>query len=411
MTRFCTANYGWRGDEPLAEPILAPACVSLMQRQLCRAEQFAFTSNWNGDAIIFPFATPEHPFRVSPMMFTLILCFQPKRATSVEEAIETFFRSSAASKTPQSLKALRSAIRKLIKIGVLVSPTTSTSRYGPRMSRYYGRSRPVPPEICSTIVSSGNIHDTTRILDVATGTGSLALQLAVISSEVTGIDVSKSFLDQARAMATRQNLKVNFVEGCANKLIFERNQYDVLTVSQAFHWLNPYLATLGFYRALRPGGVLFTLDSDGVLPKNHPFMGLGYGSHDNRSIMEEFSQKTKNYSDLFGLLNGSHPALLVTEKWVFRQYRPFDMDFARAFFCPLRESMPQEQRPWKKLREALNRATRDDLCGYMYWLLLKFTFASRHDTPEHARVNRRRIIDIRYSPCADGHRCTSAMYA
>jgi len=66
------------------------------------------------------------------------------------------------------------------------------------------------------------------ILDVGTGTGRAALQMARGGALVTGIDASEEMLTVARARANEEHLAVRFAAGDAHKLEFPDRSFDVV---------------------------------------------------------------------------------------------------------------------------------------------------------------------------------------
>ena len=72
-----------------------------------------------------------------------------------------------------------------------------------------------------------------KALDVACGTGQSSLALKAICQNVTGVDVSPEMLEFAR-----QNSGIEFLESAAENLPFEDSSFDLLTVSNAFHWFD-----------------------------------------------------------------------------------------------------------------------------------------------------------------------------
>jgi SAM-dependent methyltransferase len=66
-----------------------------------------------------------------------------------------------------------------------------------------------------------------RVLDVATGTGEVALRAARLGAQVTGLDIAPALLEQARVKADRESLDVEWVEGNAEALPFDDGSFDV----------------------------------------------------------------------------------------------------------------------------------------------------------------------------------------
>jgi len=54
-----------------------------------------------------------------------------------------------------------------------------------------------------------------KVLDVACGTGNLAIPAARTGADVTGLDIAPNLLEQARQRAASEGLKIEFVEGDA----------------------------------------------------------------------------------------------------------------------------------------------------------------------------------------------------
>ena len=66
------------------------------------------------------------------------------------------------------------------------------------------------------------------VLEVGTGTGRIALELARAGHDVTGVDPSTAMLALARAKAEADALDVTFVEGRAQDLALERDHYGLV---------------------------------------------------------------------------------------------------------------------------------------------------------------------------------------
>lgn len=98
------------------------------------------------------------------------------------------------------------------------------------------------------------IPDRSRVLDIATGTGFVALLLSELGHRVTGVDASEAMLARARAKAAPT---VTFVEGVTEKLPFADASFDAVT-ARHFIWtlLEPEKAFAEWRRVSAPGATL-----------------------------------------------------------------------------------------------------------------------------------------------------------
>jgi SAM-dependent methyltransferase len=96
-----------------------------------------------------------------------------------------------------------------------------------------------------------------RVLDIACGTGNVTIPLARRSATVTGLDMTPHLLEEARARATREGLRIRFDEGFAETLPYPDGSFDVL-VSMFGIMFSPFPAMVAseMARVLRPGGRL-----------------------------------------------------------------------------------------------------------------------------------------------------------
>ncbi len=68
-----------------------------------------------------------------------------------------------------------------------------------------------------------------QLLDVATGTGNVAIPAAQAGAAVTGLDITPELLDAARLRAQEAGLEITFVEGDAEELPFADGAFDRVT--------------------------------------------------------------------------------------------------------------------------------------------------------------------------------------
>jgi SAM-dependent methyltransferase len=100
-----------------------------------------------------------------------------------------------------------------------------------------------------------HIRPDERVLDVACGSGNLALPAARAGAVVTGVDIAPNLLATARKRATAEGLTIRFDEGDAEALPYDSGSFDtVVTMFGAMFAPRPERAAAELIRVTRPGG-------------------------------------------------------------------------------------------------------------------------------------------------------------
>ncbi|HWZ61035.1 MAG TPA: methyltransferase domain-containing protein [Gemmatimonadaceae bacterium] len=94
-----------------------------------------------------------------------------------------------------------------------------------------------------------------RVLDVACGSGNLAIPAARAGGRVTGVDIAPNLLEEARARATRDGLAIAFEEGDAEQLAYGDGAFDlVMSMYGAMFAPRPERVASELVRVCRAGG-------------------------------------------------------------------------------------------------------------------------------------------------------------
>ncbi len=96
-----------------------------------------------------------------------------------------------------------------------------------------------------------------RVLDVACGTGNLAIPAAHRRAEVTGVDIAPNLLAQARERAEEEQVRATFDEGDAEQLPYADGQFDVvMSMFGAMFAPRPDRVAAELLRVCRKGGTI-----------------------------------------------------------------------------------------------------------------------------------------------------------
>jgi SAM-dependent methyltransferase len=96
-----------------------------------------------------------------------------------------------------------------------------------------------------------------KVLDIACGTGNLAIPAARLGARATGVDIAPNLLAQARQRAAAEKLDATFDEGDAEQLPYEDAQFDVvMTMFGAMFAPRPERTAAEMLRVCRTGGTI-----------------------------------------------------------------------------------------------------------------------------------------------------------
>lgn len=134
-----------------------------------------------------------------------------------------------------------------------------------RTASDYARHRAGFPEIFfERLWSDGSVHSGNRVLDLGTGTGTVARGLALRGCQVTGLDHSAPLLAQAAELDRAAGVQVTQVRARVENADFPAASFDVISCGQCWHWFD-CVRTAGLaLKWLRPGGRLLIAHFDWI---------------------------------------------------------------------------------------------------------------------------------------------------
>jgi SAM-dependent methyltransferase len=109
--------------------------------------------------------------------------------------------------------------------------------------------------VAGQLVKFAAIRAGEAVLDVATGTGVVAITAARAGARVSGMDLTPPLLEQARLNAKTAGVQVDWKEGDAEALPYADASFDVV-LSEFGHMFapRPEIAAAEMRRVLKPGG-------------------------------------------------------------------------------------------------------------------------------------------------------------
>jgi ubiquinone/menaquinone biosynthesis C-methylase UbiE len=139
-------------------------------------------------------------------------------------------------------------------------PRPSATSHFDRRGATYDRDQ-IHHRVVSLLVAGAEIRSGFRVLDIATGTGLLAIEAARKvgpAGKVVGIDVSKGMLAEALRKAAAAELRnIDFVLADAERLEFPRDSFDRVFCSSALVLMSDIPRALHHWiDFLKPGGLI-----------------------------------------------------------------------------------------------------------------------------------------------------------
>jgi SAM-dependent methyltransferase len=137
-----------------------------------------------------------------------------------------------------------------------VRPTDRTAPDFGRTAKDYSRHRAgFPPELVRRLSAGHGIGLPRQdVLDLGTGTGSLARLFAEAGAVVTAVDPAAPLLEQAKKLDRAVGVTIDYHVGTAEETGLPGASFDVVSAGQCWHWFDAPRAAAEVRRLLRPGG-------------------------------------------------------------------------------------------------------------------------------------------------------------
>jgi ubiquinone/menaquinone biosynthesis C-methylase UbiE len=134
------------------------------------------------------------------------------------------------------------------------------------VARWYSRVRGSESQVDALREQAAELTETlpngAAVLEVATGPGYFAIEMARLGRvRVTGLDISRTFVEIARENARQAGVSVDFKQGDAADMPFADGSFDLIVCQAAFkNFAQPGSALDEMHRILRDGGTAVIQD-------------------------------------------------------------------------------------------------------------------------------------------------------
>ncbi|NLR70033.1 class I SAM-dependent methyltransferase [Novosphingobium sp. ERN07] len=361
-------------------------------RKLAASPNFALCHAADGSPFALGEVEPYAQFWLNERERMLLALFGRKGGLMVERAITALLAMRPASNTAAERRRIERAIAEMIAAGVLHEPADELSRYGKEMARDYLEHRPFPTAIAASIAAQSGLGEQSRALDLASGPGSLALTLAERTPHVTIMELSRGFVATATEEAARRGLVLEAINESCNRLAQHDGTYDLVTISQALHWLDDIAVCKGVCRVLAEGGSFVVIHAAMNLPQDHPLSWIlgdrtPLGDKAQVPFVQSARALFRRLSLLFAALDApqverhdpqharaGRAPIVGAGIALYHQPRPMGTGFARAFLSDshLATTGLNPQQVWKRIEAKCGVASEEALQASMDWAVLHF---------------------------------------
>jgi len=121
---------------------------------------------------------------------------------------------------------------------------------------YYARYRlGYPASFFAHVIAAFGLDKTSRVLDLGTGTGQIAISLAGMVREVIAIDPEMEMLEEGKIRALEKGIKnIIWTQSRAEDITSKLGTFKATTIGAAFHWMEQENVLEKVYQLTEDGG-------------------------------------------------------------------------------------------------------------------------------------------------------------
>lgn len=147
----------------------------------------------------------------------------------------------------------------------------STPDFGKTAKDYATFRQGFPKDFFTSLKAHGLIKRGMKVLDLGTGTGSIARGFAQEGCDVIAVDPADSLLQEAEELDKKANVHIEYRKAAAEDTKCDADSFDVVIAGQSWHWFNHDAAIAEAKRVLKPDGKLIIAHFDWLpIPRTVP---------------------------------------------------------------------------------------------------------------------------------------------
>lgn len=185
---------------------------------------------------------------------------------------------------------------------------------------YYAEFRPhYSSEFLKKVLKETGAGRDSKVLDLGSATGIVALNIAPLVKEVLAVDMEKEFLAFGALLAKERGLEnIKWVKNQAENLLNIHQSVDLTIISSAFHWMERKKVLDDVYEMTNPGGAVAIITHDGE---------LGWYTDEVKALVKKYAEDCN--LNWFEKLKdeGTHEDILKNSNFI--KFKAFKMDWER----------------------------------------------------------------------------------
>lgn len=143
------------------------------------------------------------------------------------------------------------------------------SKFGKYADDYARHRAGFPESFFNRVLQLDKLNKNSTLLDLGTGTGTLARRFSKEGLCVTGLDIDKEMIKASQERDRIEEVNVKYIQSSANKIPLEGQSFDIISAGQCWHWFS-LNAIDEVERILKPSGKLLIAYFDWISKAGNP---------------------------------------------------------------------------------------------------------------------------------------------